>query len=62
VWRVLLRVIDIETTGLVPPAEVIEIFRVDVNLDESSARIERPMDAFIARSMEFHLRPWRSII
>jgi exodeoxyribonuclease X len=40
---VLLRVIDIETTGLAPPAEVIEIGRVDVNLDGSSARIERPM-------------------
>jgi exodeoxyribonuclease X len=43
VWRVLLRVIDIETTGLAPPAEIIEIGRVDVNLEGSTARIERPM-------------------
>lgn len=38
----LLRVIDIETTGLALPAEVIEIGRVDVRLDNSVASIERP--------------------
>jgi hypothetical protein len=39
---VLLRVIDIETKGLAPPAEVIEIGRVDVRLENSVASIERP--------------------
>ena len=38
----LLRVIDIETTGLAPPAEVVEIGRVDVRLENSVASIERP--------------------
>ena len=38
----LLRVIDIETKGLAPPAEVIEIGRVDVRLENSVASIERP--------------------
>jgi exodeoxyribonuclease X len=42
VWRVLLRVIDIETTGLAPPAEIIEFGRVDVAIDGDNARIEPP--------------------
>lgn len=36
------RVIDIETTGLAPPAEIIEIGRVDVVIDGDSVRIEKP--------------------
>jgi DNA polymerase III epsilon subunit-like protein len=32
-WRVRFRVIDIETTGLAPPAEIIEIGSVDVVID-----------------------------
>jgi len=43
VWRVLFRVIDIETTGLSPPAEIIEIGRVDVDLEGTTAEIGRPM-------------------
>lgn len=39
----LLRVIDIETTGMAPPAEIIEIGRVDVVADGYAWRIERPM-------------------
>ncbi len=38
-----LRVVDIETTGTEPPAEIIEFGRADVVLDGSSYRIERPM-------------------
>ena len=41
-WRVLFRVIDIETTGLAPPAEIIESGRVDVFIDGGSIRIEKP--------------------
>ena len=39
----LLRVIDIETTGLVPPAEIIEFGRVDVVSEGDAWRIGRPM-------------------
>ena len=39
----LLRVVDIETTGLAPPAEIIEFGRVDVVSDGNAWRIERPM-------------------
>lgn len=38
----LVRVIDIETTGLAPPAEIIEIGRVDVTLGEGAAVIGPP--------------------
>jgi exodeoxyribonuclease X len=38
----LIRVIDIETTGLAPPAEIIEIGRVDVVIEGDDIRIERP--------------------
>jgi len=40
---VLLRVIDIETTGMVPPAEIIEFGRVDVVSREDGWHIDRPM-------------------
>jgi exodeoxyribonuclease X len=40
---VLFRVIDIETTGLTPPAEIIEIGRVDVTDAGGSFQIDRPM-------------------
>jgi exodeoxyribonuclease X len=40
---VLLRVIDIETTGMAPPAEIIEFGRADVVSEANSWRIERPM-------------------
>lgn len=39
----LLRVIDIETTGTEPPAEIIEIGRVDVVSDGDGWRVDRPM-------------------
>ena len=38
-----LRVIDIETTGTEPPAEIIEFGRVDVIWDGSDALVEKPM-------------------
>jgi exodeoxyribonuclease X len=38
----LFRVIDIETTGLTPPAEIIEIGRVDVFIEGETVRIEKP--------------------
>ena len=38
-----LRVIDIETTGEAPPAEIIEVGRVDVVAVRDAWRIERPM-------------------
>ena len=37
------RVIDIETTGLAPPAEIIEIGRVDVVIEGDSTFIEQPL-------------------
>lgn len=40
---VLLRVVDIETTGIEPPAEIIEFGRVDVVGEASDWRIDRPM-------------------
>ena len=40
--RVRFRVIDIETTGLMPPAEVIEIGCVDVVVEDGVTRIEAP--------------------
>jgi exodeoxyribonuclease X len=40
---VLLRVIDIETTGMAPPAEIIEFGRTDVVSEADGWRIERPM-------------------
>jgi exodeoxyribonuclease X len=39
----LLRVIDIETTGMEPPAEIIEFGRADVVSEGTSWRIDRPM-------------------
>jgi exodeoxyribonuclease X len=39
----LLRVIDIETTGMEPPAEIIELGRVDVVSQGDGWRIDRPM-------------------
>lgn len=39
----LLRVIDIETTGLSPPAEIIEIGRVDVEFDGTVCQLEKPL-------------------
>lgn len=39
----LLRVIDIETTGMAPPAEIIEFGRVDVLSKEDTWHVERPM-------------------
>jgi exodeoxyribonuclease X len=42
----LLRVIDIETTGFEPPAEIIELGRVDVASEGDSWRIDRPMARF----------------
>ena len=38
-----LAVIDLETTGTEPPAEIIEFGRVDVVGDGSGAQVERPM-------------------
>ena len=38
-----LRVIDIETTGVAPPAEIIEIGRVDVVGDGPAWRVGQPM-------------------
>ena len=38
-----LRVIDIETTGTQPPAEIIEFGRVDVVYDGAGTAVERPM-------------------
>lgn len=37
------RVIDLETTGVTPPAEIIEFGRADVLAEAGDARIERPM-------------------
>jgi exodeoxyribonuclease X len=42
-WRVRFRVIDIQTTGLAPPAEIIEIGSVDVVIDGGNILIERPL-------------------
>ena len=39
----LLRVIDIETTGMAPPAEIIEFGRADVVSEGAGWRIDRPM-------------------
>lgn len=41
--RMLLRVIDIETSGFSPPAEIIEFGRVDVTADGEAWRIEKPL-------------------
>lgn len=38
-----LRVIDLETTGTEPPAEIIEFGRADVIVDSEGCRVERPM-------------------
>jgi exodeoxyribonuclease X len=38
-----LRVIDLETTGIEPPAEIIEFGRADVIAEAGVCRIERPM-------------------
>jgi exodeoxyribonuclease X len=37
------RVIDLETTGIEPPAEIIEFGRADVVAEAAVCRIERPM-------------------
>lgn len=42
-FAMLLRVVDIETTGMAPPAEIIEFGRVDVVLAGDNWRIEKPM-------------------
>jgi hypothetical protein len=42
-WLVRFRVIDIETTGLAPPAEIIEIGRVDVVIEGGRIFIEQPL-------------------
>jgi hypothetical protein len=39
----LLRVIDIETTGMAPPAEIIDFGRTDVISDNDGWRTDRPM-------------------
>ena len=39
----LLRVIDLETTGMLPPAEILEFGRVDVAFENGRARVGRPM-------------------
>jgi exodeoxyribonuclease X len=58
---VLLRVIDIETTGLAPPAEIIEFGRVDVvsegdawKIGRPMARIYRPLNAIPPETMAVH--------
>lgn len=38
-----LRVIDLETTGTEPPAEIIEFGRADVVFHEGNATVEKPM-------------------
>ena len=38
-----LRVIDLETTGMEPPAEIVEFGRADVAVDGDRVTIERPM-------------------
>ena len=59
-WRVLLRVIDIETTGLAPPAEIIEFGRVDVNTNGTVkigpplARLYRPLNGIPPETMAIH--------
>ena len=39
----LLRVVDIETTGMTPPAEIIEFGRCDVTTEHGGWKIEKPM-------------------
>lgn len=57
----LLRVIDIETTGLEPPAEIIEFGRVDVVsegdawcIDRPMARLYRPLHGIPPETMAVH--------
>jgi exodeoxyribonuclease X len=57
----LLRVIDIETTGLAPPAEVIEIGCVDVIINNNSvaigtpkAQLFRPLNGIPPETMAIH--------
>jgi len=56
-----LRVIDIETTGDAPPAEIIEFGRVDLatesgawRLERSMARLYRPLNGIPAETMAVH--------
>ena len=55
------RVIDIETTGLAPPAEIVEIGRVDVIVDNDQviveppkSRIYRPLNGIPPETMAVH--------
>jgi exodeoxyribonuclease X len=57
----LLRVIDIETTGIEPPAEIIELGRVDVisegdgwRIDRLMARLYRPLNGIPPETMAVH--------
>jgi exodeoxyribonuclease X len=57
----LLRVIDIETTGMEPPTEIIELGRVDViserdgwHIDRSMARLYRPINGIPPETMAIH--------
>lgn len=57
----LLRVIDIETTGMAPPAEIIEFGRVDVvgeggdwRIDRPMARLYRPLNGIPPETMAVH--------
>jgi len=55
------RIIDIETTGLTPPAEIIEVGRVDVLVEEDSviigaprSRLFRPVNGIPPETMAIH--------
>ena len=57
----ILRVIDIETTGMAPPAEIIEFGRVDVvstdagwKIDRPMARLYRPLNGIPPETMAVH--------
>ena len=57
----LLRVIDIETTGQTPPAEIVEFGRVDVEHDAASttirkqqSRLYRPLHGIPVETMAVH--------
>jgi exodeoxyribonuclease X len=57
----LLRVIDIETTGMEPPAEIVELGRADVvsegdgwRIDRPMARLYRPLNGIPPETMAIH--------
>jgi exodeoxyribonuclease X len=56
-----LRVIDIETTGTEPTAEVIELGQVDVVVDESGVRVEPPKAELFRPLRGIPAEPWLSI-